>query len=131
MTAPTPAQAQQQHETTEDLVTEEMVAAFLRVMPLDDCGMGAELRAEVAAALRAVAPLIAARALEKPFLDAYAAPAVAAEREAIARLADSRAAVWARARSNADNGDETISNATHREAEAKDIAAATRARGNP
>jgi hypothetical protein len=86
MTAPTPAQTQHRHDAG-DLVTEEMVdAAFEAWYGVHHTG---NWRGAVEAALRAVAPMIAARAAE--FTDIcgrYRTAVRAAEREACAQVAD-------------------------------------------
>jgi hypothetical protein len=117
----------------DDLVTEEMVEAAVEAVADENGDFYIELWSELAVALRAVAPMIAARAL-KPRLGAtaqelarhigdYSLPGndyesflvginalVAAEREACAKLAESHKEGW--------------SHETQ-----KDIAAAIRARG--
>jgi hypothetical protein len=80
MTAPTPAQTQREHDA-DDLVTEELCEQFWGAY----VGSGS-----YRAALRAVAPMIAARGLELAQIDmgALFPEAVAAEREANAKIAE-------------------------------------------
>jgi hypothetical protein len=82
MTAPTPAQTQPRHDA-DDLVTDEMIKLAVEALWDNDNSRGG---GGVAAALRAVAPLIAARAAE--FTDIcgrYRTAVRTAERGAIAR----------------------------------------------
>jgi hypothetical protein len=114
MTAPTPAQTQPQHDA-DDLVTDEMVTLALKaeedfIAP----------RSRMRAGLRAVAPMIAARAMDddkiRDRVVVIAKRMVAAEREACARLAADMGRAW-----EADGiGDDGAAEA---------IAAAIRARG--
>jgi hypothetical protein len=92
MTAPTPAQTQRQHDTPADLVTEEMVDAAMRAIRRY-VFMDGDRRIIAEEALRAVAPMIAARLIEK-HSDTYSAlrDARAAEREGCARACDAIAA---------------------------------------
>jgi hypothetical protein len=90
MTAPTPAQTQREHDPADDLVTEEMVEVAKRAKRHN----GDDGHDGMAAALRAVAPMIAARAVaaERAHWDdeewAAGSAAVAAEREAIAQMVE-------------------------------------------
>jgi hypothetical protein len=121
MTAPTPAQTQREHDA-DDLVTEEMVvkasAAYDEVTNVNFKAMRD--------ALRAVAPMIAARATEPAMYQIIAGPAVAAERERCAKIADGK-------RSEAElvfsSTHDPLSHGALMASEA--IAAAIRARGEP
>jgi hypothetical protein len=118
MTAPTPAQTQREHDA-DDLVTEEMVEAALEA---EDalCAHGRRVSVEdcMRAALRAVAPMIAARAAEyTDICGRYRTAVIAAEREACAKMLDHAAARY------------MASGNTDIAADCRFIAAAIRARG--
>jgi hypothetical protein len=72
-------------EVKDDLVTEEMIeqclAAAVAAAPDGE-------RSAITACLRAVAPMIAARAIEPAMYQIIAGPAVVAEREACAKIAE-------------------------------------------
>jgi hypothetical protein len=131
MTAPTPAQTQREHDA-DDLVTEEMVNAAGEAYDayrarFTDRGRDAPPGWEcIQAALRAVAPMIAARATEPAMYQIIAGPAVAAERERCAKIADGK-------RSEAElvfsSTHDPLSHGALMASEA--IAAAIRARGEP
>jgi hypothetical protein len=90
MTAPTPAQTQREHDA-EDLVTEEILDVAVEAIA-DPAGDYAQVfREELRTALRAVAPLIAARVelkLAAEPMRTAEARLVAAEREACAKIAE-------------------------------------------
>jgi hypothetical protein len=130
MTAPTPAQTQREHDA-DDLVTEEMVDVAGAVYDayrdrFTDRGYEAPGWECIQAALRAVAPMIAARATEPAMYQIIAGPAVAAERERCAKIADGK-------RSEAElvfsSTHDPLSHGALMASEA--IAAAIRARGEP
>jgi hypothetical protein len=114
MTAPTPAWTQREHDA-DDLVTEDMINEAIRVYRADE-----RIDKCLGKILRAVAPMIAARAMDddkiRDRVVVIAKRMVAAEREACARLAADMGRAW-----EADGiGDDGAAEA---------IAAAIRARG--
>jgi hypothetical protein len=86
MTAPTPAQTQREHDADE-LVTEEMIAEAARAAFPGGWELSDKIR--VHDALRAVAPMIAARAAENMAIDSdkFVLAGRELEREACAKIA--------------------------------------------
>jgi hypothetical protein len=64
MTAPTPAQTQQKHDPADNLVTDDMISIVVSAIRSKGCRVDVRAEERLAEALRAVAPMIAARSCD-------------------------------------------------------------------